>query len=336
MRVAFAVAASNYRHPGINRRISVTAEVFRSNNHEFDIFPLSSNFFGKDIGWVARDYQFKASDYDVVILRSILLARNIKRRMNESQTFVERHHVMRHSESLKDTFRVNWERQILNPVYESKGIFYVTSEIARIDNLKKPSLVVGNPGLDQLLLNVQRRPEAHRVGMSVGDLSAWSGIDIFISLARLKPIFTFVLAIPSEIRIPKRLFMQLPKNVQVVRTKSYSHYVDELASWSHAVGPLALERKGLTEAAPLKVRDYINLGIPTFIRYLDTNLSTCEDPALMQVGFEEPHWQDLFLNWLTNSRDVGINPLTKECIDPVRIEGFKIDFITKTINNTES
>jgi len=65
-------------------------------------------------------------------------------------------------------------------------------------------------------------------------------------------------------------------------------------------------------------------------------LSTCEDPALMQVGFEEPHWQDLFLNWLTNSRDVGINPLTKECIDPVRIEGIKIDFITKTINNTKS
>lgn len=336
MKVAFAVAASNYRHPGIRRRISTTAEVFRSSNHEFDVFPLSSSFLGKDIGWVARDYPFKASDYDVVILRSILLTRNVKRRMNESQTFVERHHVMRHSESLKDSLRVNWERKIFNPVYESKGIFYVTNEIARIDNLNKPSLVVGNPGLDPLLLNVCRRPKTHRVGMSIGDLSVWSGIDIFVSLASLKPGFAFVLAIPSEVHLQKRLFKQLPKNVEVVRTKSYSHYVDELASWSHAVGPLALERKGLTEAAPLKVRDYIHLGIPTFIRYLDTNLSACADPALMQVRAEEPLWQELFLDWLTNSRDIGMNHFTKECIDPVRIEGVKIDFITKTINNAKN
>ena len=333
MKIAIAVASSNYQHSGIRRRITTTADVFRKRSCRVDVFPLLGKFLGSDIGWFANEYPFVPADYDVVILRSIMLGRKMKKSLGEAHTFSERHYSIHHPESMKDLVRVTWEHKILNPLYESTGILYVTSEIARLDNFNKPNIVVGNPSLDVGLFDLFRRPMKRRVGMSVGSLADWSGIDVFFKLAGLKQDFNFVLVMPNDLRIPLGLSRGVSKNVQVVRVATYSEYINELLSWSHAVGPLALERKGLTEAAPLKVRDYISLGIPTFIRYLDTNLSRCDDEALKQVSWEDQFWTESFLDWLTQSNDGEILQLTKDCLDPMRVEGSKIDFIEATIRN---
>jgi hypothetical protein len=336
MKIAIAIANSNYQHLGIRRRISTTADALRKRHNSVDIFPLNSKFLGSNIGWFANEYPFVPADYDVVILRSILLGRKMKNSFRVAHTFSERHYSIHHPESFKDLMRVKWEHRILNPINEGTGILYVTSEIARMDNSNKPNFIVGNPSLDVGLFDLSRRPMKHRVGMSVGSLAAWSGIDVFFKLAGLKHDFTFVLVMPKDLRIPLGFSRGLTKNVQIVRVASYSEYVNELLSWSHAVGPLALERKGLTEAAPLKVRDYISLGIPTFIRYFDTNLSRCDDDALKQVSWEDQLWSDSFLGWLTQTSDGEILQLTKDCIDPMKVEGSKMNFIEKTINNFEN
>jgi hypothetical protein len=333
MKVAIAVAESNYRHPGIRRRISTSVEVFKKRECEVDVFPLSSKFLGKNLGWFAASYPFEISDYDVVIQRSILLAGSMKRSLSETHAFSERHVSLRHPESIKDAIRVLWEQRIFNPVHESDGLFYVTSEIARLDNLMYPSLVVGNSCLDTELFTSKRYPKSQRVGMSIANLASWSGIDTFMALAPIKPSFTFVILMPADLKLKKRLFRDLPRNVQLVFAANYLEYVAELKTWSHAVGPLALERKGLTEAAPLKVRDYVSLGIPTFIRYKDTNLSDCIDPAILQIDSCEESWKDLFIAWLIHESDSDVLDSTKDRIDPMRIEGSKIDFISAVLNS---
>lgn len=333
MKVAIAVADSNYRHPGIRRRISTSVEVFKKKECKVDVFPLSSKFLGKNLGWLAASYPFEISDYDVVIQRSILFARGMKSSIAETHAFTERHVSLLHPESIKDALRVIWEQNIFNPVHESEGLFYVTSEIARLDDLSYPSLVVGNPGLDTELFTSKRFPTSRRVGMSIANLASWSGIDIFMSLAPAKPSFTFVILMPVELKLRNGLLRGLPRNVQLVFAANYLEYVAELKTWSHAVGPLALERKGLTEAAPLKVRDYVSLGIPTFIRYKDTNLSHCSDPAIFQVDPSVESWKELFFAWLFQESSSDILDSTKDCIDPMRIEGSKIDFITSVLNS---
>jgi hypothetical protein len=333
MKVAIAVADSNYRHPGIRRRISTSVEVFKKRECKVDVFPLSSKFLGKNLGWFASAYPFEISDYDVVIQRSVLLARSMKSSIVETHAFSERHVSLLHPESIKDGLRVIWEQKIFNPVHESEGLFYVTSEIERLDDLRYPSLVVGNPSLDTDLFTSKRFPASRRVGMSIANLASWSGIDIFIELALSQPSFTFVILMPVELKLRKRLLGGLPRNVQLVSAVNYLEYVAELKTWSHAVGPLALERKGLTEAAPLKVRDYVSLGIPTFIRYKDTNLRHCIDPAIFQVDPSVESWKELFIVWLVQESSSDVLDSTKDCIDPMRVEGSKIDFITSVLNS---
>jgi hypothetical protein len=333
MKIAYVVAATNYLHPGIQRRMQVTCAQFRNHGHRVDLFPISTNVLGMDINWFSNELPFDPSRYDAVILRSIILGRSMKGKIFQVPTFSERHYPVKHAESVKDYARSMWERNVLNPLDYSAGIFYITSEIASLDGLSKPNLVVGNSALDLSLFEINREPILGRIGMSVGSFASWAGIDLFFELAQKMLDHKFVIAAPSGLRFSNKIKQKCPKNIEFVFAKKYSDYINELKTWSHAIGPLALGRKGLSEAAPLKVRDYISLGIPTFINYLDTNLSFCEDPALKQVSANHRDWQESFFAWVQLSGDLEISLKTKHCIDPRTLEQTKVEFMIKHLKS---
>jgi len=334
LKIAYAIAASNFTHPGIQRRVVTTNSVFQSLGHKVDLFPISSKILTKSFGWFANELPFDVSNYDAVILRSIILGTSTKTSIAETPTFPERHYSLKLGESAKDQVRRYWENWILNPIDYSSGIFYVTSEIARLDGVKKPNLVVGNSALDLKLFGESRQPIKGRIGMSVGSFSNWTGIDLFFQLAKKKSNFRFVIAAPYETRFSIKNPRYLPDNVEFVFNKNYAEYVSEIKTWSYAVGPLALARKGLSEAAPLKVRDYVSLGIPTFINYLDTNLNLCDDSALMQASSENCDWQESFSSWLEVARGLEIEAETKEYINPYRLEKRRINFNCERLNRS--
>jgi hypothetical protein len=127
-----------------------------------------------------------------------------------------------------------------------------------------------------------------------------------------------------------------PKNVEFFFANNYLEYINEIRTWSHAIGPLALGRKGLSEAAPLKVRDYVSLGIPTFINYMDTNLKSANDPALKQVDINDYTWKESFLEWLRISSDLQVRLETKGLINPKAVEERRIDFIKQRLDSSST
>jgi glycosyltransferase involved in cell wall biosynthesis len=91
----------------------------------------------------------------------------------------------------------------------------------------------------------------------------WHGVDRLLELARALPDVDFDLVGP-EPRDP-------PANVTLHGTLAGDAYWAALTPADVAVGSLAMERAGLREGSPLKVREYLLAGIPTVIGYDDTD-----------------------------------------------------------------
>ena len=121
-----------------------------------------------------------------------------------------------------------------------------------------------------------------RVGMSTAGVNAWTGLDRFRQLAEsLQDAADWVVVTPSaEAEAVKAV---VGPSVEVVGTATQDEYVDQMVGWTVAVGTLALERKGLKSAAPLKVRDYVGMGIPTVLPYWDEGLADVEDEFLLKL-----------------------------------------------------
>ena len=107
----------------------------------------------------------------------------------------------------------------------------------------------------------------------------WHGRDRIIALAALLTEFQFFLVGEPE---------SLSHNISLPNVKYYDKLdqdqLDELiANCDAGFGTMALERKLMVEACPLKVRNYLALGVPVIINYWDTDLSGTELGFVLQL-----------------------------------------------------
>ncbi|MBC7260537.1 MAG: glycosyltransferase family 4 protein, partial [Chloroflexi bacterium] len=153
------------------------------------------------------------------------------------------------------------------------GLVCVTEEIARaLAELPVPITVVPN-GID---LSAYRPLEAlvspsprlvfigHEWDGSAMLSYRYQGIDKILRLARAFPTWRF------DIVGYQSRGQALP-NVRLAGHLSRLEYEKILACADVAVGTLGLHVKGMDEACPLKVREYLAYGIPTIIGYQDTD-----------------------------------------------------------------
>lgn len=158
----------------------------------------------------------------------------------------------------------------------ASGVVCVTRELAR--GLGGPAAVIANgadpEAVPSLPAPSNERPRAVFAGSP--DL-AWHGVDRLLELARAVPEIDVDLLGPRP--------TEVPANVTVHGTLSGAAYWDVLGRADVAIGSLAMERAGLTEGSPLKVREYLLAGIPAVIGYSDTDfpdwpwyLARHEDP----------------------------------------------------------
>ena len=75
----------------------------------------------------------------------------------------------------------------------------------------------------------------------------------------------------------------LPANVAVHGVLAREEYEPLLAVSDAAIGTLALNRKQMNEACPLKVREYLAYGLPVVIAYKDTDLVGLDDWFLLRL-----------------------------------------------------
>lgn len=149
------------------------------------------------------------------------------------------------------------------------GFAFVTEELAQLTSFgqrdKRRCIVTNGIDLDDatpLPPAANTRPRLVFLG---GTADSWHGVDKMIRLAAMLPEFDFDLIGCTDIG-------PTPANVRVHSFLERTAYEKMLATADVAIGTLALHRKSMSEAAPLKVREYLSRGIPVIVAYDDPDL----------------------------------------------------------------
>lgn len=147
------------------------------------------------------------------------------------------------------------------------GIIHTTHELAKSKNFdfNKPYKVIAN-GINLSEYTILQAPKNSNVHLAFigSNGQPWHGVDKILRLAEKRRdwIFDLIGIIPADKKIP---------NVNFYGPMSREKYEHILARADAAFGTLALHRKGLNEASPLKVREYLAYGLPVIIGYKDTD-----------------------------------------------------------------
>lgn len=169
--------------------------------------------------------------------------------------------------------------QILN---RCRGVVYVTGELAALRHFArydKPARVIGNGLRLDAFPSTPPSKDSHPKVVFMGSSGqAWHGVDKILALARSFPEWRFDLIGPA----PSEIHATLPPNLIAHGRLHRANYEAIVATADAAVGTLALHRKGMNEASPLKVREYLAYGIPTIIGYQDTDFPE-PAPFLLQL-----------------------------------------------------
>lgn len=170
-----------------------------------------------------------------------------------------------------------FQRELL--LRSAKGLVFVSQELAaKFRHYGKAGIVVSN-GIDLS----RCRPLPARGGGSprlifVGSPYPWNGIDKLVTLARCWPQCRFDVVGYDRSDLPA----EVPDNVHCHGHMCRDQYEPLLSRADVALGPLALERKGVQEASPLKVREYLASGLPAVIAHRDSDFPGLT-PFLLQT-----------------------------------------------------
>lgn len=162
---------------------------------------------------------------------------------------------------------------------KASAIISVTRELAeQISAYNKRVHVISN-GIELSRFSPSERiiasqPEAVFVGSG---RYLWNGVDKILSLAPLIPQVTFNIVgdcLSSD---------NLPENV-IAHGRLAGEALNAIVerSWV-GFGTLALHRKNMEEACPIKVREYLASGLPTVIGYQDTDFIDNQPEFVLQI-----------------------------------------------------
>jgi glycosyltransferase involved in cell wall biosynthesis len=146
----------------------------------------------------------------------------------------------------------------------AQRIIVVTSEIARhpaLVELGRPVSVLPN-SIDLAEypeLPAPQNPSPRLVFIGSPGL-AWAGVDKIARLASFFPSWHFDVVGPGRDELPGA-----PANVFIHGRLDKAQYMPIMERADVAIGPLALHRKGLSEASALKVAEYLAYGIPVIL-----------------------------------------------------------------------
>lgn len=158
----------------------------------------------------------------------------------------------------------------------ANGFIAVTTEIERkYKSQNKPIIAISN-GIDIAIIPETQPKQSSRAQIIfVGTPGyPWNGFDKVVVMAKSLPAFDFHIIGPE---IPDKL-----PNLKSYGYLSRQDLVTVYKQVDIGIGTLALHRKKLEEASPLKVREYLAYGLPTIIGYHDTDLHEME--FILNIG----------------------------------------------------
>jgi len=291
MRVAFVCYWNLLEKDGVAHKIDAQASEWRRGGADVKVFCLSASTrperrvdphwslfpFRSLVGRVASTFRLQravaAFVPDVVYLRYDLFLPPLGSLLSRFPTAVElnsddRQEAKRLRPRRATIYNEFNRRRILSKVH---GCVCVTNELAASPLFTvygKPTVVVSN-GVDLDDLAQLPPPDAPRArAVFLGSRNQfWHGVDKIMALAQAMPEVDFDLVGYGRTDLPTAL----PPNVAVHGVLARSEYEPIVARADVAIGTLALHRKEMEEACPLKVREYLGYGLPVVIAYEDTD-----------------------------------------------------------------
>ena len=195
-----------------------------------------------------------------------------------------------------------WTRWIL--LGRARGFVFVTSELSERTSFARfgaKHRVVTN-GVDLAsypILPAVERPGPRLVFVGTAG-QPWHGIDKLLALAAQRPDWRFdIVGMDAAIA---------PPNVVWHGALERARVIDILAGADVGVGTLALHRKSMNEACPLKVREYLAMGLPILYGYEDPDADGL-GPYVLRIANTETNVTDALDEidaFVTRSRGVRV------------------------------
>ncbi len=162
------------------------------------------------------------------------------------------------------------------------GIVAVSYEIEKLyENMSIPKCVIAN-GYDfnqcrAKPINKKKMNGLNLIFVGTPNLP-WHGVEHYIEMAEMFPEYNFHL-----------VGVDSPKKIKNLKQHGWLDKDSLFELYKHmdiAVSTLALYRKGMEEASPLKSREYAYFGLPMIVGYIDTDLDG-EDFVLNIGNYEQ-------------------------------------------------
>ena len=135
--------------------------------------------------------------------------------------------------------------------YRSQQNSAVISNGIKLDQIKEIKLLPKTNPTEFIFLGQNGQP--------------WHGVEQILELARFMPNYLFnVVGVTDK-------FMNVPSNVIFHGVMTQSDYFPIAEKCLLGIGTLNLKAKGMTEGSSLKVREYLAMGLPVFLRHTDTD-----------------------------------------------------------------
>ncbi|MGE5221288.1 MAG: glycosyltransferase, partial [Omnitrophica WOR_2 bacterium] len=120
-----------------------------------------------------------------------------------------------------------------------------------------------------------KTPVDAKVIIFTGSLQLWQGIDRLLpAISKFKDVYLWVIGGGDEQAILQKRAEQhhISARIRWVDWLSNQQLNRYMKASDLAVGPLALDRKRMEEAQPMKVRSYLGAGLPLLYGYYDTKI----------------------------------------------------------------
>ncbi len=355
MRVLHLVSEPGPSGRGVPQKVARTVEIWRRLGIEADHLDLATARLGLDgldpatdspgspsrrWGWI-REMDRRGRRLlevldrerpDVVYTRELVWAPAIESIFRRHRVVVEIN--SDRAEELRPVSRAAaafWRGTAGRLLRRAAGIVTVTGELGdRLAPPRIPRIVLPN-GAAVPSVMPDRRPDAERplVSMLVGGPGPWQGVDRVGELAERLPAFDFVVC-----GDPGAAGDALPPSVRRLPPLVRQDLADLLARSAACIGTLALSRKRMAEACPLKSRTALAAGVPLIYAYDDPALAG-DEPFALRVA-DRDSWSDedldrirRFVRHAAASPDLGEDAwrFAREHLDVTAIERRRLEFM---------
>lgn len=272
MRIAYVCYWDLESHDGVAKKIAAQTAAWAAHGHTVEVLSVSP----RDPRLAAtRDAARRVAAFrpDVVYVRYDLFLPPLWRALRRFRTVVEvnsddRVEARRWRGRAARAYNELNRRVLLGG---ASGLVYVTEELAAspsFSRFRAPRAFVSNGievGEESPPPPAGARPRLLFLGTAG---QPWHGVDkLLAAAARLPQIDIDVVGYTSE-----QLGGSIPENVSAHGRLTETEYAPLFRSAVAGVGTLALHRKEMDQAAPLKVREYLAAGLPVLIAYDDVDL----------------------------------------------------------------